>query len=193
MLGSTVLVPFLLVPAMGGTPEDLAQVIQTTFFISGICTLLQTFFGDRLPIVQVTPGFTHRYYRMYPLRIVLKLVRCISELQCMRRVSQPGGTSFLCFVMSLFQSISRSNKKVAIFPSQMYCMDIVTRALHAGYICFRQQGFSAHARCLPEVQGVSFAYLTPCFSIIANIKATGKWNDDPNGVDHERFLVSAFC
>lgn len=57
MLGSTVLVPFLLVPAMGGTPEDLAQVIQTTFFTSGICTLLQTTVGDRLPIVQVeTPS-----------------------------------------------------------------------------------------------------------------------------------------
>lgn len=43
--------------------------------------------------------------------------------------------------------------------------------------------------CLAEMQGVSFAYLTPCFSIIANTKATGKWNDDPSGVDHERFLV----
>eukprot|EP00884_Botryococcus_braunii_P002860 jgi/Botrbrau1/12575/Bobra.0169s0108.1 len=90
MLGSTVLVPFLLVPAMGGTPEDLAQVIQTTFFISGICTLLQTTVGDRLPIVQ----------------------------------------------------------------------------------------------------GVSFAYLTPCFAIIANVKATGVWDDGPAGVNHERFLFT---
>ena len=48
------LIPFLVVPAMGGTPEDLAAVIGTIFFISGIITLLQTIAGDRLPIIQVT-------------------------------------------------------------------------------------------------------------------------------------------
>jgi len=30
-----------------------AQVICTMFFVSGIITLLQTVFGDRLPIIQV--------------------------------------------------------------------------------------------------------------------------------------------
>lgn len=54
MLGSTVLIPFLLVPAMGGTNLDLAHVIGTIFFMSGWITLLQTVIGDRLPIVQVT-------------------------------------------------------------------------------------------------------------------------------------------
>ncbi len=29
------------------------QVVQTIFFVSGLCTLLQTCFGDRLPIIQV--------------------------------------------------------------------------------------------------------------------------------------------
>ncbi|KAK9829197.1 hypothetical protein WJX72_004442 [[Myrmecia] bisecta] len=63
MLGSTVLIPFLIVPAMGGTPVDLAHVIGTIFFISGVITLLQTFVGDRLPIIQggsfayLTPAF----------------------------------------------------------------------------------------------------------------------------------------
>ena len=93
--GSTVLIPFLIVPPMGGTPEDLAaggesnswdchqitiqalaalavrpndgsqvaaglscvcalKVISTIFFISGIVTLLQTLFGDRLPIIQAS-------------------------------------------------------------------------------------------------------------------------------------------
>lgn len=32
---------------------DAPQVIQTIFFVSGLCTLLQTCFGDRLPIIQV--------------------------------------------------------------------------------------------------------------------------------------------
>jgi xanthine/uracil permease len=44
-------------------PADLAHVIGTIFFISGVITLVQTFFGDRLPIVQggsfayLTPAF----------------------------------------------------------------------------------------------------------------------------------------
>jgi len=48
-----VLIPILIVPAMGGNPHDLSEVICTMFFVSGIITLLQTFFGDRLPIIQV--------------------------------------------------------------------------------------------------------------------------------------------
>lgn len=52
MLGSTVLIPSVVVPPMGASPEDLAAVINTIFFASGIITLLQTFFGDRLPIIQ---------------------------------------------------------------------------------------------------------------------------------------------
>ncbi|PNW70367.1 hypothetical protein CHLRE_17g716800v5 [Chlamydomonas reinhardtii] len=52
MLGSTVVIPALLVPAMGGGPEDQARVVQTIFFVSGINTLLQTTIGDRLPIIQ---------------------------------------------------------------------------------------------------------------------------------------------
>ena len=89
MLGSTVLIPFLIgepafhsclhrlsrflvllmrlylllekicqqfaVPAMGGNTTDLAHVISTIFFISGIITLLQTTVGDRLPIIQAIP------------------------------------------------------------------------------------------------------------------------------------------
>jgi xanthine/uracil permease len=34
-------------------PSSLLQVIQTIFFVSGLVTLLQTCFGDRLPIIQV--------------------------------------------------------------------------------------------------------------------------------------------
>ena len=40
---------------MGGNTTDLAHVISTIFFISGIITLLQTTVGDRLPIIQAIP------------------------------------------------------------------------------------------------------------------------------------------
>lgn len=51
-LGANVLIPLLVVPSMGATPKQTAHVISTVFVMVGIGTLLQTTFGDRLPIVQ---------------------------------------------------------------------------------------------------------------------------------------------
>ncbi|KAF6262263.1 permease family-domain-containing protein [Scenedesmus sp. NREL 46B-D3] len=67
LLGSTVLIPFICVPPMGGSPTDLANVICTIFFVSGIITLLQTFIGDRLPIVQ---GGSFAYISPFTMREV---------------------------------------------------------------------------------------------------------------------------
>lgn len=43
------------------------------------------------------------------------------------------------------------------------------------------------------VQGGSFAYLTPTFAIIAQIKSRQDWQDAPDGTNHERFLVRHLC
>ncbi|KAK1296412.1 Nucleobase-ascorbate transporter 1 [Acorus calamus] len=51
MLGTTVIIPSVLVPMMGGSTEDKIRVIQTSLFVSGINTLLQALFGTRLPTV----------------------------------------------------------------------------------------------------------------------------------------------
>ncbi|VFQ95671.1 unnamed protein product [Cuscuta campestris] len=51
MLGTTVMIPTILVPQMGGGNEEKAKVVQTLLFVAGINTLLQTFFGTRLPAV----------------------------------------------------------------------------------------------------------------------------------------------
>ncbi|KAJ6843471.1 nucleobase-ascorbate transporter 6-like [Iris pallida] len=51
MLGTTVIIPSLLVPQMGGGHEEKAKVIQTFLFVAGINTLLQSLFGTRLPAV----------------------------------------------------------------------------------------------------------------------------------------------
>ncbi|XP_057527401.1 nucleobase-ascorbate transporter 1-like [Amaranthus tricolor] len=51
MLGTTVMIPTILVPAMGGSDADKARVIQTLLFVAGINTLLQALFGTRLPTV----------------------------------------------------------------------------------------------------------------------------------------------
>ncbi|RWR87113.1 nucleobase-ascorbate transporter 1-like protein [Cinnamomum micranthum f. kanehirae] len=51
MLGTSVMIPTLLVPLMGGSYGDKARVIQTLLFVAGIKTLLQTLFGTRLPVI----------------------------------------------------------------------------------------------------------------------------------------------
>ncbi|KAL3716909.1 hypothetical protein ACJRO7_008482 [Eucalyptus globulus] len=51
MLGTTVFIPTILVPQMGGGNEEKAEVIQTLLFVAGINTLQQTLFGTRLPAV----------------------------------------------------------------------------------------------------------------------------------------------
>ncbi|KAI3706460.1 hypothetical protein L6452_24223 [Arctium lappa] len=52
MLGSLVLIPLVIVPAMGGDHEDTSVVISTVLFVSGITTLLHVNFGSRLPLIQ---------------------------------------------------------------------------------------------------------------------------------------------
>ncbi|XP_075483153.1 nucleobase-ascorbate transporter 1-like isoform X2 [Primulina tabacum] len=51
VLGTSVMIPTLLVPWMGGSDGDKARVIQTLLFVAGINTLLQTLFGTRLPAI----------------------------------------------------------------------------------------------------------------------------------------------
>lgn len=52
--GSTITVPFVLYKALciAGDGVGLSQLINTIFFVSGVCTLLQTTIGVRLPIIQ---------------------------------------------------------------------------------------------------------------------------------------------
>ncbi|KAL6510998.1 Nucleobase-ascorbate transporter 12 [Orobanche gracilis] len=52
LLGSLILIPLVIVPAMGGTYEDTADVVSTVLFISGVTTLLHISFGSRLPLIQ---------------------------------------------------------------------------------------------------------------------------------------------
>ncbi|XP_010273034.1 PREDICTED: nucleobase-ascorbate transporter 7-like isoform X2 [Nelumbo nucifera] len=51
VLGTTVLIPSIIVPQMGGGNEEKAKVIQSLLFVAGLNTLLQSLFGTRLPTV----------------------------------------------------------------------------------------------------------------------------------------------
>ncbi|PIA54754.1 hypothetical protein AQUCO_00900971v1 [Aquilegia coerulea] len=52
ILGSLILIPLVIVPAMGGSHEDTAKVVSTVLLVSGVTTLLHSFFGSRLPLIQ---------------------------------------------------------------------------------------------------------------------------------------------
>ncbi|KAG6541030.1 hypothetical protein Mapa_017603 [Marchantia paleacea] len=52
IVGSLILIPLVIVPAAGGQDEDVAKVISTMLMVSGISTLLHSFFGSRLPLIQ---------------------------------------------------------------------------------------------------------------------------------------------
>lgn len=52
MFGSTVAIPLILSKPLGLDDHNLALLIGTMFFVSGIATMLQTTLGNRLPIVQ---------------------------------------------------------------------------------------------------------------------------------------------
>ncbi|GMI67224.1 hypothetical protein like AT4G38050 [Hibiscus trionum] len=52
LAGSLIFIPSVMVPAMGGTDKDTATVISTMLLVSGISTILHSYFGTRLPLVQ---------------------------------------------------------------------------------------------------------------------------------------------
>ncbi|XP_045831936.1 nucleobase-ascorbate transporter 12-like [Trifolium pratense] len=58
MLGSLVLIPLVIVPAMGGSHEETAKVVSTVLLVSGLTTLLHISFGSRLPLIQ-GPSFVY--------------------------------------------------------------------------------------------------------------------------------------
>nr|GEV76139.1 nucleobase-ascorbate transporter 4-like [Tanacetum cinerariifolium] len=51
MLGTIVLISSIVVPTMGGGHVEKAYMIQTMLFVAAMNTLLQTWFGTRLPVV----------------------------------------------------------------------------------------------------------------------------------------------
>ncbi|XP_042015425.1 nucleobase-ascorbate transporter 11 [Salvia splendens] len=52
LAGSLIFIPLIIIPAMGGTDKDTATVISTMLLLSGITTILHSYFGTRLPLVQ---------------------------------------------------------------------------------------------------------------------------------------------
>ncbi|KAL1190375.1 Nucleobase-ascorbate transporter 11 [Cardamine amara subsp. amara] len=52
LAGSLVFIPLVIVPAMDGSDKDTAAVISTMLLLTGVSTILHSYFGTRLPLVQ---------------------------------------------------------------------------------------------------------------------------------------------
>ncbi|KAH0716090.1 hypothetical protein KY284_008995 [Solanum tuberosum] len=52
LAGSLIFIPLITVPTMGGSDKDTADVVSTMLLVSGLTTILHSYFGTRLPLVQ---------------------------------------------------------------------------------------------------------------------------------------------
>ncbi|KAM3327828.1 nucleobase-ascorbate transporter 11 isoform X1 [Capsicum galapagoense] len=52
LAGSLIFIPLITVPTMGGSDKDTANVVSTMLLVSGLTTILHSYFGTRLPLVQ---------------------------------------------------------------------------------------------------------------------------------------------
>ncbi|XP_027332823.1 putative nucleobase-ascorbate transporter 10 [Abrus precatorius] len=98
-LGITVLIPTIIVPQMGGGDAEKGRVIQTLLFVSGLSTLLQSWFGTRLPIV-VVGSYTY----VIPIISIIQASRYASITDTYERFTQTmRGIQGALIISSCFQ------------------------------------------------------------------------------------------
>ncbi|KAG1366934.1 Nucleobase-ascorbate transporter LPE1 [Cocos nucifera] len=170
MLGTTVLIPTILVPQMGGGDEEKARVIQTLLFVAGINTFLQGFFGTRLPAV-IGGSFT---YLLPTISIILSRRFIFIIDPYVRFVHTMRAIQGALIAASSFQIIVGFFgiwRIVIRFLSPLAAVPIVTlAALGLFYI-----GFPNLARCV-EV-GLPALVLLIFFSQVMNISQLIALND----------------
>ncbi|EYU37564.1 hypothetical protein ABFS82_02G045400 [Erythranthe guttata] len=150
MLGTSVIIPTIIVPYMGGGNVEKAQVVQTLLFVSGVNTLLQTWFGTRLPVVVggsfrfITPSlyvaFSQRYYiYLNPYQRFIRTMRAIQ------------GALMVASVLPMLLGFLGIWRIVVRFISPLSAVPLVTLVGLGLY----EQGFPLLAECveigLPEL------------------------------------------
>ncbi|MCL7045689.1 hypothetical protein MKW94_013790 [Papaver nudicaule] len=143
MLGMTVLIPSFLVPLMGGGDFEKARVIQTLLFVAGVNTLLQSWFGTRLPAV-IGGSFTY----ILPTLMIIKSTRYQGIVDPRQRfLLTMRGVQGALIVASFFQIVIGFFgfwRIVVRFLSPLSAVPLVTLAGLGLYIF----GFPLLARCM---------------------------------------------
>ncbi|KAF7140554.1 hypothetical protein RHSIM_Rhsim06G0167000 [Rhododendron simsii] len=143
MLGTSVMIPTLLVPLMGGTDGDKARVIQTLLFVAGINTLLQALFGTRLPAVV---GASYAY--------VIPILYIIND-SSLQRITEPHvrfihtmrAIQGALIVASSIQIILGYSQVWGLFSRFFSPLGMAPVVGLVGFGMF-QRGFPAHVLCL---------------------------------------------
>ncbi|CAH9092396.1 unnamed protein product [Cuscuta europaea] len=180
MLGTTVIIPSALVPQMGGGNEERVRVIQTSLFVTGVNTLLQSLFGTRLPAVMggsytfVVPTlsiiFSGRWNDPNPISKFKKIMRATQGAYMISSTLQ-----IVLGFSSLWRSITSHLSPLSAVP--LVCL--------AGFGLY-EHGFPAVAGCieigLPQLVIVVFIshYLGrllkgDCFRLAVVISVTIVW------------------
>ncbi|CAA0826753.1 Nucleobase-ascorbate transporter 6 [Striga hermonthica] len=149
MLGTTVMIPSALVPQMGGGNEEKARVIQTLLFVSGLNTLLQSWFGTRLPVV-----IGGSYTFVAPTISIILSGRWndpdpISRFRKIMRASQ--GALIIGSIIQMVLGFSGLWRNIARFYSPISVVPLIALSGFGLY----ELGFPAVAKCveigLPEL------------------------------------------
>ncbi|KAL1534504.1 N alpha-acetyl-transferase [Salvia divinorum] len=163
MLGTTVIIPTIIVPFMGGGNVEKAQLMQTLLFVSGINTLLQTWFGTRMPVVI---GGSLRFlipslYVAFAQRYLIFINPRVRFLRTMRGMQ---GALMVASVLPMLLGFLGIWRIVVRFLSPLAAVPLIALV---GFGLF-EQGFPLLAECmeigLPElIILVLFCHYVPSF------------------------------
>ncbi|ESQ35807.1 hypothetical protein EUTSA_v10007311mg [Eutrema salsugineum] len=150
MLGTTVLIPTMLVSKIDGRNEDKVKMIQTLLFVSGLNTFLQSFFGTRLPAVI---GASYSYV---PTTVSIFLAARYSDIidpheKFEKIMCGIQGALIAASLLQILVGFSGLWRNVARFLSPLSAVPLVA---FSGFGLY-EQGFPLLAKCieigLPEI------------------------------------------
>ncbi|VFQ88097.1 unnamed protein product [Cuscuta campestris] len=141
LVGSLIFIPLIIVPAMGGTDKDTATVISTTLLVSGLATVLHSYLGTRLPLVQ---GSSFVY--LAPALVIMNSeeYRNLSENKFRHIMRELQGA---IIVGSVFQSILGFTGLMSLFVRLINPI-VVAPTIAAVGLAFFSYGFPQAGSCI---------------------------------------------
>ncbi|KAK4476970.1 hypothetical protein RD792_016142 [Penstemon davidsonii] len=163
MLGTTVIIPTIIVPYMGGGNVEKAQVMQTLLFVSGVNTLLQTWFGTRLPVV-IGGSFRFIIPSLYVALLRRNYIDLNPYLRFIRTMRSIQGALMVASVLPMLLGFLGVWRIVVRFLSPLSAVPLVALVGLGLY----DQGFPLLAECveigLPElIILILFSHYIPHF------------------------------
>ncbi|PPS07871.1 hypothetical protein GOBAR_AA12764 [Gossypium barbadense] len=149
LAGSLIFIPSVMVPAMGGTDKDTATVISTMLLVSGISTILHSYFGSRLPLVQ---GSSFIYLAPALVIINARDYRNLAEHKFRHIMRELQGA---IIVGSIFQSILGFSGLMSLLLRLINPV-VVAPTVAAVGLAFFSYGFPQAGSCIELLRKLNF-------------------------------------